>query len=359
MKESLQQFVEAVTGPSNLRVEKDFGDGFVRLRTSEAERRQAVQDIRSTEDIVLEMLRNSRDAHASHIYIAMTREGSKRLLTIIDDGCGIPVSMHKLVFEPRVTSKLDSSHMDAWGIHGRGMALYSVSVNAEKAYIVDSKPNLGCSIRVETDLEKLGEKTDQSSFPSFSCDENGTVHVRGPKNVLRTACEFAIESRSQCSVYLGSPAEVSSTLYAYGLATLSVIDRLFTHGEDDVPIVKSLAQAADPSELAEAASSLGLPISERTARRIIDGEISELDPLLDQIRIESPHQEKTHVGKRTGTGSVRGLKLHPDDAQALADAAKEAFRTIAESYYLEEDVTPSVKTRSDKLTISIPIVKQL
>ena len=89
MSESLLDFVESVNGTSHLRVEQDFGDGFVRLNLSEAERRQAVQDIRSSEDIVLEMLRNSRDAHASHIFVAIGREGAKRNITVIDDGCGI------------------------------------------------------------------------------------------------------------------------------------------------------------------------------------------------------------------------------------------------------------------------------
>jgi hypothetical protein len=45
-----------------LNVEEDLGEGFVKLRISEAERRQALQDIKCTEDIVVELLRNSRDA---------------------------------------------------------------------------------------------------------------------------------------------------------------------------------------------------------------------------------------------------------------------------------------------------------
>lgn len=60
--DKLTDFIEDVTGDSHLRVEDDLGDGFVRLRVSEAERRQARHDIRSSEDIVIEMLRNARDA---------------------------------------------------------------------------------------------------------------------------------------------------------------------------------------------------------------------------------------------------------------------------------------------------------
>ena len=68
--DTLSDFIDDVCGESRLRVEDDLGDGFVRLRSSEAERRQAAQDIRSSEDVVIELLRNARDAGASRIYLA-------------------------------------------------------------------------------------------------------------------------------------------------------------------------------------------------------------------------------------------------------------------------------------------------
>ena len=192
--QTLTTFVESVCGDSHLRVEADLGDGFVRLRSAEAERRQAAHDIRSTEDIVIEMLRNARDAHAKSIFLAVSREGQRRRLVMIDDGDGVPAAMHERIFEPRVTSKLDSMHMDKWGIHGRGMALYSIAVNAETARVVASDAGKGAALFVETNLDKLGEKTDQSSFPVFERTESGSIAVRGPKNILRTACEFAGEA---------------------------------------------------------------------------------------------------------------------------------------------------------------------
>ena len=36
----------------------------------------------------------------------------------------------------------------------------------------------------ESDLRKLGEKADQSTFPSFEMSEAGTVTVRGPRATL-------------------------------------------------------------------------------------------------------------------------------------------------------------------------------
>ena len=47
---SLIDFVQSVSGETFLKVEENLGDGFVRLRISEAERRQAKHDIRSVED---------------------------------------------------------------------------------------------------------------------------------------------------------------------------------------------------------------------------------------------------------------------------------------------------------------------
>ena len=129
--QGLIDFVASVNGEANLRVEESLGSGFVRLRTSEAERRQAQQDIRCVEDAVLELVRNARDAGATHVYVASSRQGSTRTLVVLDNGCGIPRPFWTRVFEPRVTSKLESFHEDAWGVHGRGMALFSISQNAE------------------------------------------------------------------------------------------------------------------------------------------------------------------------------------------------------------------------------------
>ena len=354
--DSLESFVEEVNGSSHLRVEHDFGDGFVRLRTSEAERRQAAQDIRCVENIVLELLRNSRDAHATRIYVAMSREGEKRLLTVVDDGDGIPESMHAHVFEPRVTSKLDTSHMDAWGMHGRRMALYSISVNSEKALVETSGTGLGCSIGVVADTKRLPEKTDQSSFPTFLLGEENNVAVRGPRNILRTACEFAIEARRTCTVHVGSPAEVAASLFYYGSSTLSTIERAFCRDANQLPLVKRLGTAGDPETLSELASQMGLVISERTARRIMNGEIAAADSILDLVEISRPERGAAKGGKR-GKNARKPVKLDKSDTGLLKAAVKDAYAEIAERYYLESGVEPSVRVKGDKITISVPVVR--
>ena len=112
--DELLKFVSAVSGDTFLKVEENFGDGFVRLKISEAERRQAKHDIRSVEDVVVELLRNARDAHARRIFLATGREGALRAITVVDDGVGVPKGMLERVFEPRVTSKLDSMVNSLW-----------------------------------------------------------------------------------------------------------------------------------------------------------------------------------------------------------------------------------------------------
>ncbi len=364
--EALERFIEDVCGDSHLRVEADLGDGFVRLRSAEAERRQAAHDVRSTEDIVIEMLRNARDAHANSIFLAVTREGQCRRLVMIDDGDGVPPSMHERIFEPRVTSKLDSMHMDKWGVHGRGMALYSIAVNAETARIVTSDTGKGSAFLVETNLDRLGEKVDQSSFPVFERTESGSIAVRGPKNILRTACEFALEVRRSCTVYLGSATDIAATLYAFGLSSLTSAMRAFCTDPTELAVCKRLAIASDPASFAEQAEALGLLLSERSARRIMDGEIAPLAPLLDRVRIEAlgedtakPSRENVSIRTpRTMTGDARGLRIAPEDIEAFSQKVRAAFDDLADAYYLQADVEVDVRVDKDTVRVKIPVVKQ-
>lgn len=364
--ESLTAFVDEVCG-SRLRVEDDLGDGFVRLRSAEAERRQAAHDIRSTEDIVIELLRNARDARALNIFLAVSREGTRRRLTMLDDGDGIPPTLHERVFEPRVTSKLDTMHVDKWGVHGRGMALYSIAVNAEESHIASSQPASGTAIVVETDLARVGERTDQSTFPSFERTGEGTVAIRGPRNILRTACEFALEHRRGCTVFLGSPTDIAATLYAFGASSLSSAARAFCPDPAQLPVCKRLAAAADPASLAELAAGMGLMLSERSARRIMDGELAPLEPLIERIELEgekgAPHPQPAVPARGAKSASAaigvdaRGLKIERADLDELAARVREAYADIAERYYLEPDVKPDVRAAKDGIRITIPVGK--
>ena len=112
--------------------------------------------------------------------------------------------------------------------------------------------------------------------------------MRGPKNIVRTAAEFALEHRGDLSVYLGSPVEVAATLYQLGLASLSPWPCAhFGATALGNPLVKRLALAAGPDDLANRCEALGLPLSGARPRRILDGAIAALDPLTERLAAES------------------------------------------------------------------------
>ena len=233
----LISFIASMSGEGNLRVEENLGDGFVRLRVSEAERRQAKHDIQQVEDIVVEMLRNARDAGARSIYIATGKEEGVRTLLFIDDGSGVPEEMRERIFDARVTSKLESMKMDRWGVHGRGMALFSIRQNTLSSEVVASGLKLGFpAFRVTVDTDALPERADQSTWPQTAKDEEGALScVRGPHNIARAVCEFACEELHGCDVYLGSPTEIAATLYAHSLARVDTTRLLFIDSEGPTP----------------------------------------------------------------------------------------------------------------------------
>ena len=352
---SLLDFIAAVSGESHLKVEEDLGDGFVRLRTAEAERRQAKHDIRSVEDIVVEMLRNARDAGATSIFVAASREDDIRTLVFLDNGCGIPISMQKRIFEPRVTSKLESMTMDRWGVHGRGMALYSIKENARQAYVVDSDEDKGSSIAVVVDLASLPEKSDQSSYPIILKEEDGSQRIaRSPHNIIRQVLEFALEHRN-IDVYLGSPTEITSTLCYLGGRILDEQELLFCDSLDDLPVYLRPAACGDANELARVCESIGLQISERSAHRILAGDIKPLRPPINRLIPQATPRVDDSVDILRDR---RGLKISKDDLDAFARTMERAFQKLGDAYYLSLKDIPKVTVTKDAIRVKFEIEKE-
>ena len=360
MDSSLEQFIHTVSGDQYFRVEDDLGNGYVRLRAAEAQRRQALQDIRSFEDVIIELLRNSRDAHAHAIFVATWTEGSKRFATILDDGDGIPASMHQTVFEPFVTSKLDSFHSDKWGVHGRGMALYSIKQNVSVARILASETGLGSVFHIESDLNCLGEKRDQSTYPTISKNDDGKPVLRGPHNIIRTVMEFAIEERNHISVYLGSSAQIVSTLYHLGSSAASKLSYIFESYDESTPYLQRFAYVDDAESLAALANSLGFPLSQRSAHRILNGEIKPLPLHLEYLSKEgNPSGKPTSILKtsernKAHTASPK-VSFSKDDLATFSKAVMQSYTDLAQAYYLDENVEPNIATKGGNITISIPL----
>ncbi len=352
----LSDFIADVTGESVARVEENFGAGYVRLVVDEAERRQARHDIRCVEDVVVELLRNARDAGATQIYLATTRQGDERHLTMIDDGSGVPLSMQERIFEARVTSKLDSIHEDRWGVHGRGMALFSIRQNARIARVRASGERMGTSIEVITGPE-LPERADQSTWPTlFTTEDDETTVARGPHNIPRTCCEFAFEERHSVTVFLGSPAEIVVTIRSRMASAMDDASLLFLDSIDSLPLLERLYAAVDAKELVEVASSLGLELSERTAHRILSGAIRPVRSVMARL---------THGTDKGQTSSPvdlskdqRGLKLDEGDSKEFSRRMERAFSFISDRYYVALEDEPTVRCGKNKITVTFRIAKE-
>ena len=332
-----------------MRVEENLGDGYVRLKVAEAERRQAKQDIRCVEDAVVELLRNSRDAHASRIFLAFWKEQEQRKLLILDDGEGIPQDKREAIFEARVTSKLESFHTDAWGVHGRGMALYSIRENACEAYVADTCANGGSAIKVVFDTESLSERADQSTWPELSMDADGALSFTGPHNIIRTCCEFAIEEQSGIEVYIGSAAEVTATI----CKLYRDLDMQAVGDGEAQSLAARLAAATSAQELCECARSMGLEMSERNAHRILSGEIRPQESCFARLapkELMDSRRARIDISKH-----ARGLKVAAADIQEFAQLMAKEFEYLAERYYLGLRTEPAVRVTRDRITVTFDI----
>ena len=352
----LTRFVEATCGSGALRVEENLGAGYVRLRVAEAERRQAKHDIRCIEDVVIEMLRNARDAGARNIYVSIAREENTKTLIFIDDGSGVPEALQEAIFEPRVTSKLESMVMDRWGVHGRGMALYSIRQNSREALVVSSGDELGSAFSVKVDLTRLSEKKDQSTFPKLVVDEDGSVAVgRGPHNIVRCIVEFALEHDGDVNVYMGTPTTIAALLVRDGRKALDEEQLLFIDDLNELPVCLRPAAAADASELMRACAGIGLEIGERTAHRILAGSIEPAQAPLERVRQGvQGHAKGVDIFKDS-----RGLKISSEDLSQFSRALEDDFDELAKRYYLQLCAEPTIRVGKDKISVTFKVEKEL
>lgn len=349
----LLNFVANLTGDQYLKVEEDLGQGFVRLNVSEAERRQARHDIQSMEDIVLEMLRNSRDAGASKIFIASTKEDNLiRKVTIIDDAEGIPTEFHKHIFDPRVTSKLENVITDRYGIHGRGMALFSIKQVSDEVELVFSAPGRGSVFRIQTSTGLLNERKDQSTYPTIKHKSGVPIIIRGPHNIIRTVLEFNLDHQD-LEIYLGSPSEILATMYR--LCTVDS-DNGEANKNQDFKIwrcVKSIKSAAILADIAE--RKLGLKISVRNAQRILSNRVSILKTTLDSLNSQEEHKEPERKKIDLLKPEPIAKRISQEDLSSLAKFIGDGFMAIGAKYFVEVSEYPDIQAEQDCLKITIKL----
>lgn len=349
----LLDFVRGFASKNTLNVEEELGYGYVRLRVTEAERRQAQQDIRCVEDVAVELVRNSRDAGAARIYVVSQKEkGRWRWLTVLDEGPGIPTAVQTKIFESRVTSKVDEVLRDSRGIHGRGMALFSIRRSVESVELFRSEEGQGSIFKVLIDLQCLPERKDQSTWPSITLNE-GCPTATGPHNVLRSLVEFTFEERPPL-IFLGSNAEILATLFAHArdLARRGM-------GKTAVrPLWYELHAVREGKELARyAAEMLGLEVSERNAFRILEEDIEPLISLNEQSIMRgggrvSVEEESAPERKARHPDDKLARRFSRQDLDVLTDEVVRATERLGGRYFLKAGKC-RIQRSGNRLVISI------
>ncbi|OFW55947.1 MAG: hypothetical protein A2V52_03300 [Actinobacteria bacterium RBG_19FT_COMBO_54_7] len=355
-REALLTFVHKFADTETLAIEEELGHGYVRLKVTEAERRQALQDVRCVEDVVKELVRNARDAKAEKIYVTFQKEkGRWRNITVLDNGSGIPPELHRKIFEARVTSKVKGVVEDPFGVHGRGMALYSIRHVAEEISLVKSIEDRGTIVQVRIDTEKLPEKKDQSSMPRLDKnDDGGTTITGGAHNVPRVLAEFSL-GPGPAELFFGSNAEILATLYYHSLE----LRKQWAAGKNNIrkPMWFELGGLKEGKALHQfARDGLGLSVSERNAFRILEYEIQPLISINDLFRQDSfslpARRADLHTRPKASWGDHLARRINQDDLSSLCTSLKKTFEDIGERCYLEAEA-PVVKRRKNRLIISL------
>jgi len=341
----IKRFLSELKIKDSLNIEEDLGDGYVKLKISEAERRQALQDINCVEDIIVELLRNSRDAGSKNIFIGTKKiEDKRRKIYFIDDGNGIPPNLQKLIFESRVTSKLENGVKDPYGFHGRGMALFSIKLNVDDISIVFSDKSKGASFYIDIDLLKIPEKKDQSVVPQIIKMDGDLSIIGGVNNIIKTIIEFQLQNKD-INFFYGSPTQILATMREVlrknkkydGYPKFDRWEKLKNFiGKNKIKITE-IPVLTDNYNLMDIISKniFNMDISQRGIQRIIYNEIKALEPL--KIDLDSNLREQVN------NLSEDEVDSKPDKKLMLYDESRLASR------FKDEEIRCIIKTLEDKI----------
>ncbi len=372
----LKNFLSELNIKDSLNVEEDLGDGYVRLKISEAERRQALQDINSVEDIIVEMLRNSRDAGSMNIFIGTKKiEDKRRKIYFIDDGGGIPPHLQNLIFESRVTSKLENGIKDPYGFHGRGMALFSIKLNVDDIRIIFSEKSKGASFYIEIDLSKIPEKKDQSLMPQIIKTDGNLNIIGGVNNIIKTIIEFQLQNR-EINFFFGSPTQILSTMREIlrkdseknDYPKFDEWEKLSNFIQKNIIKVTEIPILTDNYTVMEIISKniFNMDISQRGIQRVIYNEIKALEPLkidpesgLEEIRVSSADKDKT--GKmpdkklKLYDESKLASRFEDDEIRCIIKAAEDKIRELGDKYFVTTGENIEYKKANNIIKLSIEL----
>ncbi|HSL01796.1 MAG TPA: ATP-binding protein [Rubrobacteraceae bacterium] len=282
---------------------RDLGEGFARLTGVEGARRGPSR-VNCVEDVLLELLRNARDAGASHVFVATSLKGRRyRTLTVLDDGAGIPEAYTDLIFEPGVTSRHLDPALDPpsgvepraipYGVpHGAGLSLYHIRNFSLDARVFSASTPTSMGVTIDTHL--LPERALQSSSrPSKT-------------NILATLQDFA-RANPDLPLYYGSPPQILATLLDN-----HIIPRLDTTGA---------------KEVRDRARGLGLRMSVRTVQRIVRGEVRPVSRVSWEVGLGSK-ERRARRAERAGPVLWVGEEERARIEDILTRAARAGYLEI-------------------------------
>ena len=297
---------------------RDLGAGFARLLGVEGLRRSPGR-LRSVEDALFELLRNSRDAGARNVYVASSLSARRyRTLVVIDDGCGIPETHKHLVFEPGITSRhldptpeppIQQDSNQAGAAHGAGLSLYHIKNAALSAEVLSAYSPT--AIKAVFDTRSLPEKRLQSNArPSKA-------------NLLATLASFAdIYGPNPPRLYHASPARILSRLLKNRIIQ-TTSKREASRG----------GTGGEALYVRRAAMDLGLEVSLRTVQRILAGDIPAAGEVTSEVVVSTGRRisgaSSTTVGRDRPAGPI--LSVGTDDLAEIQAILQRAAR----SSYLE------------------------
>jgi hypothetical protein len=314
---------------------RDLGAGFARLSGVEGLRRSPGR-LRSVEDALFELLRNSRDAGARNVYVASSLGVRRyRHLVVIDDGRGIPETHKHLVFEPGVTTRhlnpvpevtTQEECPQTHAPHGAGLSLYHVKNAALSAEVLSaSSPT---AIKVVFDTRSLPEKRLQSNArPSKT-------------NLPATLTRFLAESGpNPPRLYHASPSQILSRLLK---------NRIIRFRQE------SQGDGGEAPRVWETAVLLGLEVSLRTVQRVLGGGISAAG----EVTVDSPSEGRDLVGEKPSVARQDdpGGPILSVGAEDLAEIRAVLGRAAGSSYL--ELAGLDVEARPGEVILRVRVYEQ-
>jgi len=137
---------------------------------------------------------------------------------------------------------------------------------------------------------------------------------------------------------------------------LDIADLMFCENLERLVVWQRPAACSDAVELTAIAESIGLPVSERTAHRVLAGELAPLEPLLATIAVaDEPEKESPAPDIYRDR---RSLRLHHDDLVAFRAELSRAFDVIAKRYYVSLRGEPRITVGRDSVNVRFPIEKE-